>query len=153
MTTVAPPRARLVVLSAAEFGVRLDAAIHIYLSAMGYPAASAAHRGPLWMQHSGRAGWRAVGALDGAGELVGIAYGYIGAPGQWWHDEVARGMRRSGVSRSPWLADYFELTELHVRPDAQGGEFRPWSLSIQAVFLTRPLLGASARSASRIKRI
>jgi ribosomal protein S18 acetylase RimI-like enzyme len=118
--TVAPTRARLVVLSAAEFGARLDAAINIYLSAMGYPAASAAHRSPLWLQHCRRAGWRAVGAVDGAGALVGIAYGYIGAPGQWWHDEVARGMRRSGVTQSPWLTDYFELTELHVRPDSQG---------------------------------
>ncbi len=100
--------------------------------------------------------------------LWGIAYGYPGAPGQWWYEEVRRGLRRaarparpagaglfgSGLGRllgdggntgnggppgppartgsaelDPWplegepeayLADYFELTELHVRTDAQG---------------------------------
>jgi ribosomal protein S18 acetylase RimI-like enzyme len=118
--TAAPPRARLVALSADEFARRLDEELHIYITAMGYPRESAGHRGPLWLQHCRRAGWRAVGAQDPAGELVGIAYGYAGAPGQWWHDEVARGLRRAALPARPWLVDYFELTELHVLPGSQG---------------------------------
>ncbi len=152
--TAAPARARLVVLSATEFAARLDAAIQIYLAAMGYPAASAAHRGPLWLQHSRRAGWRAVGALDGAGELVGIAYGYVGAPGQWWHDEVARGLRRYGLAESPWLTDYFELTELHVLPDAQGGGIGEALLRDLLAGADRPrvLLSTPERAADRAGR-
>jgi ribosomal protein S18 acetylase RimI-like enzyme len=57
---------------------------------------------------------------------VGIAYGYRGAPGQWWHEQVRRGIgehRRlgdGGPAAEFWLGDYFELTEVHVRPDCQG---------------------------------
>jgi ribosomal protein S18 acetylase RimI-like enzyme len=60
-------------------------------------------------------------AGDGTGryrQLVGFGYGYLGAPGQWWHDIVARGLGRTAATR--WLADSFELAELHVRPDFHG---------------------------------
>ena len=53
--------------------------------------------------------------------ILGIGYGYRGAPGQWWHDEVHRGlMSADPAAAERELADYFELTELHVHPDAQG---------------------------------
>jgi len=58
-----------------------------------------------------------VGCVDPAGPLLGIAYGYTGAPGQWWHEEVRRGLQGGDTA---WTDDYFELTELHVRPDVQG---------------------------------
>ncbi len=48
---------------------------------------------------------------------VGVAYGYHGAPGQWWYSEVRRGVRASGRDE---LGDFFELTELHMHPDWQG---------------------------------
>ena len=67
-----------------------------------------------------RPGWRAVGWLDSADALLGIAYGYTGGPGQWWFEEVRRGLRARRPEAQRWLDDYFELTELHVRPDAQG---------------------------------
>ena len=41
-------------------------------------------------------------------------------PGQWWYEEVRRGLRGTAAEARGWLRDYFELTELHVRPDAQG---------------------------------
>ena len=69
------------------------------------------------MDHVRRPGWRAVGWLDPAGPLLGIAYGYTGGPGQWWYEEVRRGLHGDPAG---WTDDYFELTELHVRPDAQG---------------------------------
>jgi ribosomal protein S18 acetylase RimI-like enzyme len=54
--------------------------------------------------------------------MLGVSYGYVGRPQQWWHEQVAKGL--ATVLPAPavrhWLDDYFELTELHVRPDAQG---------------------------------
>ena len=52
-----------------------------------------------------------------ADRITGLAYGYHGAPGQWWYSEVRRGVRSAGEQQ---LADFFELTELHVHPDWQG---------------------------------
>lgn len=112
--------ARLAELTAAQLRPKLDEALRIYVTAMGYPPGTARHRAPMWLEHMLRAGWRCVGAFDGDA-LVGIAYGYRGASGQWWHDEVQRGLRLIDPAAAQLcLTDYFELTELHVHPDAQG---------------------------------
>jgi ribosomal protein S18 acetylase RimI-like enzyme len=118
--TAAPPRYRLTVLGREQFADRLGEALQIYVAAMGYPPATTRQRRPLWLEHAGRPGWRAVAWLDPDGALTGIAYGYSGAPGQWWFEQVRRGLRGAGGDPD-WLVDYFELTELHVRPEAQGG--------------------------------
>jgi GNAT superfamily N-acetyltransferase len=115
--TAAPTRPRLVELDARDLADRLAEALHVYVAAMGYPPGTARQRRSLWLDHVRRPGWRAVGWLDPAGTLLGIAYGYTGGPGQWWYEEVRRGLRGRGTA---WTDDYFELTELHVRPDAQG---------------------------------
>ncbi|HEY1971567.1 MAG TPA: GNAT family N-acetyltransferase [Pseudonocardia sp.] len=128
--TAAPPRVRLVRFTSAELLDRLTEALRVYVTAMGYPRSAIRQRAPLWREHARRPGWRAVGAIDEDDELVGLGYGYRGAPGQWWHDEVRRGLVSGGglatgpfedPAGPPWLADYFELTELHVLPRAQGG--------------------------------
>lgn len=117
--TAAPPRNRLVMLGQPEFASRVSEALDVYVAAMGYPPGTARQRRTLWLDHGRRPGWRAVGWLDPAGALLGIAYGYGGGPGQWWYDEVRRGLG-DHPDATYWLNDYFELTELHVRPDAQG---------------------------------
>jgi ribosomal protein S18 acetylase RimI-like enzyme len=116
--TAAPARPRLVELDGRDLADRLGEALHIYVTAMGYPPSTARQRRSLWLDHVYRPGWRAVGWLDPAGALLGIAYGYTGGPGQWWYEEVRRGLHGRGAAA--WTDDYFELTELHVRPDAQG---------------------------------
>ena len=122
--TAAPARPRLVALSSVELADHLGEALDVYVSAMGYPPGTARQRRNLWLEHTRRSGWRSVGWMDPGGHLIGIAYGYSGGPGQWWFEEVRRGLAARGAARDPaqpdWLHDYFELTELHVRPDAQG---------------------------------
>ena len=116
--TSAPARPRLVELDERALVDRLAEALQIYVAAMGYPPGTARQRRPLWLDHMRRPGWRAVGWIDPADLLLGIAYGYTGGPGQWWYEEVRRGVQQRAELALP--DDYFELTELHVRPDAQG---------------------------------
>jgi ribosomal protein S18 acetylase RimI-like enzyme len=121
--TAVPPRVeRFVDLSQDELRARLSEALSLYVTAMRYPAGTAEQRAPMWLAHMLRADWRCVAALDPDDRMVGIAYGYRGAKGQWWHEQVRRGIvERSGVAYADhWLDDYFELTEVHVRPLAQG---------------------------------
>jgi ribosomal protein S18 acetylase RimI-like enzyme len=67
-------------------------------------------------RHMSREGFRFVAEEDDNGRLAAIAYGYLGAPGQWWHDTVAREMTQE--ERARWLAPgHFEFVELAVRPD------------------------------------
>jgi len=117
--TTAPAR-QLVQLGSGALADRLTDALEVYVSAMGYPPGTARHRRALWLDHVRRPGWRAVGWIDATDTLLGISYGYSGGPGQWWFEEVRRGLRGAGPDAQGWLVDYFELTELHVRPDAQG---------------------------------
>jgi ribosomal protein S18 acetylase RimI-like enzyme len=53
-----------------------------------------------------------------AGELVGFAYGYTGAYGQWWTERVALSL--TPEQRDQWLdPPHYEVVELHVRPSRQ----------------------------------
>jgi ribosomal protein S18 acetylase RimI-like enzyme len=74
-------------------------------------------RGP----HGGRAGFHGLVAVDDE-DVVGIAYGYHSAPGQWWHDNVRREIsRRDGhPTADEWLGDAYELVEIAVAPSHQG---------------------------------
>ncbi len=112
--------ARLAELTAEQLRVRLHEALRIYVTAMRYPPGTERHRSPMWLEHMLRTGWLCMAAFEGD-VLVGIAYGYRGAPGQWWHDEVHRGLMAIDPAAAQHdLVDYFELTELHVHPNAQG---------------------------------
>ena len=135
--TAAPARTSILELTGPELSARLDEALAIYVAAMAYPRGTARQRAPMWTEHTRRPGWRAVAAVDDAGEMHGVAYGYSGAPGQWWYEEVRKGLvpraprrrlRPTAAEPDPpadarslaWLEDYFELTELHVDPASQG---------------------------------
>lgn len=146
MTSRSPSPYRLVALHPQDANEWIDPAVHTYVTAMNYPRGTEAHRAPLWRDHMTRPGWYAVGALmqvssidalrpsisrlrvDGMTGvdrevLVGVAYGYHGARDQWWNQQLRSGLQRTG--RPPAeieriTSDYFELTELHVHPIAQG---------------------------------
>jgi ribosomal protein S18 acetylase RimI-like enzyme len=123
MTAVPSPRCeRVVELSPQELNTRLGEALELYVTAMNYPPGTVDQRAPMWLAHMLREGWRCVVALGASDELLGIGYGYKGAAGQWWHEQVRRGLTTvAGPSAvNEWMHDYFELTELHVLPRAQG---------------------------------
>ncbi|MET3807007.1 ribosomal protein S18 acetylase RimI-like enzyme [Nakamurella sp. UYEF19] len=111
------PQLTLRPLDPESFVARLPELVEVYVSAMQYPDGIAAARASLWQEHSRRNGFASVVAVDAQDRIRGLTYGYTGHPGQWWFSEVERGIGRRD---SPWLVDYLELTELHVRPDTQG---------------------------------
>ena len=118
---------RITALDAASFRDYLPEALAVYVAAMGYPAQVMRSRAPAWSEHSRREGWHCVAALAaprrrmfpaGRPPLMGVCYGYRGRPGQWWFNEVDRGLREHcGRALDD---DYVELTELHVSPPLQG---------------------------------
>lgn len=127
-------------LSPEEMKRRLPEALRVYVDAMRYPRGTEEQRAALWLEHTRRAGWKCVAAVEvddpatesGAGPtradlldapVRGIAYGYSGAPDQWWQQQVISGLQRIGASPgriAELMVSYFELTELHIDPRAQG---------------------------------
>ncbi|HNM85379.1 MAG: N-acetyltransferase [Mycobacterium sp.] len=122
----------LIDLSAQDMRRRLGEALSVYVDAMRYPRGTEDNRASMWLEHTRRRGWKAVAAVQldpSAGTdpadapLLGVAYGYCGAPDQWWQQQVVQGLRRAGMPDTEierLVASYFELTELHIHPDAQG---------------------------------
>ena len=81
-----------------------------------WPNASGERLDEIVPRHLERDGFRFVAEHDEAGRLAGIAYGYEGAAGQWWHDLVSAAMDEA--TRKRWLRPgHFEFVELAVRPD------------------------------------
>jgi ribosomal protein S18 acetylase RimI-like enzyme len=80
-----------------------------------WPAASSSRVDEILPRHAAREGFR-FHAAEEEGRMVGFTYGYLGGPGQWWHDLVAVEMTDEQEAR--WLAPgHFEFVELHVRPE------------------------------------
>lgn len=125
----------LIELSPDAMRHRLGDALSVYVDAMRYPRGTEDQRASMWLEHTRRRGWKAVAAVDvddtanspeqdfSSAPLLGVAYGYCGAPDQWWQQQVVQGLRRAGRSQaeiSSLMNSYFELTELHINPPAQG---------------------------------
>ena len=117
---------------------RLGDALAVYVDAMRYPHGTEDQRASMWLEHTRRHGWKAVAAVEvpdqydvtdmsaavmAAAPMLGVAYGYCGAPDQWWQQQVVAGLHRVGTDGSriaDLMTSYFELTELHIHPRAQG---------------------------------
>jgi ribosomal protein S18 acetylase RimI-like enzyme len=114
------PATRVVELPTRWLRDHMHEALEIYGAAMGYDSSVVTGRYGYAMAHTEREGFRAVGAFEDTGEgevLVGFGYGYLVAPGQWWHDQVRAALDRRTAKR--WLPGAFEVCELHVHPGAQ----------------------------------
>jgi GNAT superfamily N-acetyltransferase len=110
-------------LSPGEFAARLDQMITVYAVAMRPPTEMLAGRRSIMAAHAAHPGFRALLATeDGSGAPAGFGYGFHGAPGQWWHDTVARALAAAHgtAAAAAWLDDSFEVAELHVAPEHQG---------------------------------
>lgn len=127
----------LIDLSPADMQRRLGEALGVYVDAMRYPRGTEDQRASMWLEHTRRKGWTAVAAVEGperspddqdpqalsSAPLLGVAYGYCGAPDQWWQQQVVQGLERGGTGQTriaELMSSYFELTELHIQPQAQG---------------------------------
>jgi len=114
------PATRIIELPTQWLREHMHEALTIYGLAMGYDSAVVAGRYGYAVQHTERPGFRAVGAFaespDGE-QLVGFGYGYLVAPGQWWHDQVRAALDRRTAKK--WLPGAFEVCELHVHPEHQ----------------------------------
>jgi ribosomal protein S18 acetylase RimI-like enzyme len=116
---------------------RLTDALSVYVDAMRYPPGTENQRAAMWLEHTRRQGWQAVAAVEvdtpaadtpsteelSDAPLLGVAYGYCGAPDQWWQQQVVAGLQRGGFPGpeiTKLMSSYFELTELHILPRAQG---------------------------------
>jgi ribosomal protein S18 acetylase RimI-like enzyme len=128
-----------------EFLASLDACARVYAAAMNPPEEQLPGRRSIMERHAGYTAFRAVAALtlpadggpaaDGppggdqarsepgaAPGLVGFAYGFHGAGGQWWHDLVSRAAAVALGARAAagWFGDSLEIAEVHVLPGYQG---------------------------------
>ena len=128
----------LIDLSPSDMQHRLGDALAVYVDAMRYPRGTEDQRASMWLEHTRRHGWKAVAAVEvpdqrdftdspgqalAAAPMLGVAYGYCGAPDQWWQQQVVQGLYRVGADRiriAELMTSYFELTELHIAPRAQG---------------------------------
>ena len=125
-----------------QFLANLEACAAVYAAAMNPPAEQMPGRHTIMERHAGYAAFRAVVAImlpadgeqgpaagpAGAGRpgemprLVGFAYGFHGAGGQWWHDVVSRAAASALGARAAedWFGDSLEIAEVHVLPGYQG---------------------------------
>jgi GNAT superfamily N-acetyltransferase len=81
-------------------------------------------RRELMNQHASFPAFRAIAARrPRRGTLVGFAYGFHGATGQWWYDSVRMALASSsGIGQDAtqaWMADCVEIAEVHVHSKYQ----------------------------------
>ncbi|SDG83515.1 Acetyltransferase (GNAT) family protein [Sinosporangium album] len=109
-------------MGADEFTARLGSVIYIYSAAMRPPTDQISGRKCIMRNHSAYPDFTCVLAELPDRTPVGFAYGFHGAPGQWWHDVISRSVVEllGEESAYEWFDDPLELAEIHVHPDFQG---------------------------------
>jgi ribosomal protein S18 acetylase RimI-like enzyme len=129
----------LIDLSPSDMQRRLGDALAVYVDAMRYPRGTEDQRASMWLEHTRRHGWKAVAAVEvpdqydvtdssaaamAAAPMLGVAptataaHQISGGSSRW-----CRGLHRVGADRvriAELMTSYFELTELHIAPRAQG---------------------------------
>ena len=86
----------LIDLSPSDMQRRLGDALAVYVDAMRYPRGTEDQRASMWLEHTRRHGWKAVAAVESSQPdraddaartptsarrpMLGVAYGYCGAP-------------------------------------------------------------------------
>jgi len=152
------------VVGPASFLAELDALLSVYGAAMRPPPLHLPGRRSIMARHAGYAEFRAVTVADnggdggdgGDGQLIAFAYGFRGTRGQWWHDVVRTGLTAAAGQHvaAAWLADSFEVAEVHVRPGYQRrGIGRAMVLGLTAGCPRRTALLSTLDAASPARRL
>jgi GNAT superfamily N-acetyltransferase len=148
-------------LGAGEFLANLNACTGVYAAAMNPPEYQLPGRHSIMERHASYSAFRAivVTTLPGAtrdGTLVGFAYGFHGEGGQWWHDLVSQAVTRTRgrEAANDWLADSFEIAEVHVLPGHQGqGTGRAMMLRLAAGRPERTAVLSTMDADTRARRL
>ena len=119
------PQITLAELSPPVFRGSINQLMGVYKAAMNPPERQLAGRETIMERHAANPAFRALAAVDPrpGGGIAGFCSGFHGLPGQWWHDIVAGALasvERASWDGMAWLADSFEVAELHVLPQWQG---------------------------------
>jgi ribosomal protein S18 acetylase RimI-like enzyme len=112
-------------LGPGEFRAAAGRLVAVYAAAMRPAQRMLAGRELIMERHAANPGFRALAVFTqgrpGDQVLAGFIYGFHGRPGQWWHDTVATALASlDPPMATTWLADSFEVAELHVLPAYQG---------------------------------
>lgn len=111
-------------LDAAAFSSEIDACLAVYAAAMNPPADQLPGRRAIMERHASFPRFRSLAACTAATptRIIAFAYGFHGRDGQWWHDLVAFAITATAGRplANRWLADSFEIGEVHVHPTHQG---------------------------------
>jgi GNAT superfamily N-acetyltransferase len=155
----------------ARFLAELDALIDVYAAAMRPPPQQMPGRRAIMERHGSFPSFRCVamtvpdgaagpaappGTAAGRGAIVGFAYGFHGANGQWWHDLVRSALANAGGRdfAQQWMAESFEVAEVHVHPDYQGrGIGRAMVPALLHPRLERTALLSTQDTESRARRL
>jgi len=165
----------------ARFLAELDGLLALYAAAMRPPPEQVPGRRAIMERHTQFPSFRCVAVIlpagvadvtgSGAGTggpapravtgargdvLAGFAYGFHGAAGQWWHDLVRGALTSAGgdAFAHDWLADSFEVAEVHVHPDYQGrGLGRRMIPALAHPRLERTALLSTQDAESRARRL
>jgi len=117
-----PTTVNIAELERADFLDNLDVQLAIYSAAMGAGPDEVPGRLAIMERHAGNPGLRSLAAIEeGSQRIVGFAYGFSGAPGQWWHDVVWSAIVATAgrAEARVWLDDALEIAEVHVLPEFQ----------------------------------
>jgi GNAT superfamily N-acetyltransferase len=107
-------------LDARGYLKRLGAMLDVYTAAMDPPPEQLPGRRTIMERHATYSSFRAIVA-ERRRTVAGFVYGFHGELGQWWHDVVYQALTDLGAGRADaWLANPFEVAELHVHPAHQG---------------------------------
>jgi ribosomal protein S18 acetylase RimI-like enzyme len=106
------------------FAACVPSIVPLYLRAFQMPENSEATIVERLHKHRERDRFVSVIATGEGGKVAGFAYGYVGGPGDAWHDLVSGAMGETKASQ--WMSNAFELVELAVDPQLHkqgiGGE-------------------------------
>lgn len=109
-------------LTKAEFSLLAPRLVDIYIEAMGYSPAMRAQRLRVWRTEVVWPGFAAVTAVFD-NQVVGVAYGFLGARERWWDKQLIKALRQQRAltdEDQAMIRDYFEVAEVHVDPRFQG---------------------------------